>query len=164
MEKNSSRFQSSARSVSASLQNSRQSFTPEQLPLYRGAAPAPGSMNDDGTIRAIIADCIRQCTKSREQIADEMSHLVGEKITVRMLNSYTSEAAEQHRWPSQFTRAFCLVVQDWSLLRCIVERAGFYLIDEVEADLLELGRQTAARKAADEAIANLEIKLRGVKL
>ena len=67
-------------------------------------------------------------------------------------------------WPSQFTRAFCYVVEDWSLLRCIVERAGFHLINDEEADILELGRQLARRKRADEAISLLEAKLREAKL
>jgi hypothetical protein len=97
--------------------------------------------------------------KSREQIAEEMSALTGDRITVRMLNSYTSEAAEQHRWPAQYTRAFCHVVDDWQLLHCITERSGFQLITDEEAEFLELGKQYIARKEADERIVLLESKL-----
>lgn len=110
-------------------------------------------------VRAIVTEAIKNCGKSRDIIAEEMSRLSGDRITVRMLNSYTSTAAEQHRWPAQYTRAFCYVVEDWRLLRCITERCGFHLISEEETELLELGRQYLKRKSADERIALLEAKL-----
>lgn len=90
-----------------------------------------------------------------------MSVLVGERITVRMLNSYTSEAAEQHRWPAQYTRAFCHVVDDWRLLQRIAELSGFHVISAEDLSLLELGKQFLIRKRADERIALLEAQLRG---
>lgn len=129
-----------------------------------GEPPIPGSMNDGEAVRAIITECIRNSAKSREQIADAMSRLTGDRVTLRMMNSYTSEAAEQHRWPSQYTRAFCYVVQDWALLRCIVERAGFYLITQAEAELLELGREYLRQKRASEKVQMLEGRLRGIDL
>lgn len=146
-----------------SLKKPEQNFPPEQLPLYRAPQPDPGSMNDEGLVRGIVTGCIRKSSKSREQISEEMSRLTGSTVTVRMLNSYTSEAAEQHRWPSQYTRAFCHVVEDWSLLRCIVERAGFHMITHAEADLLALGREYLRQKRASEKIALIEVGLRGVE-
>jgi hypothetical protein len=119
----------------------------------------PGSLNDESIVRGIVTDAIRKSAKSREIIAEEMSQLVGARVTVRMLNSYTSGAAEQHRWPAQYTRAFCHVVQDWTLLRCITDLSGFHLISVEELDLLELGRQYLKRKSADEQITLLEAKL-----
>lgn len=121
----------------------------------------PGELNDEGVVRAIVTDAIRNCSKSREEICEEMTRLTGTSVTLRMLNSYTSEAAERHRWPSQFTRAFCHVTGDWSLLRCITERSGFHLITKAERELMELGRQYLIRKQADEAIGKLEKRLHG---
>lgn len=147
-----------------SLGKSEHSFTPDQPSLFSGEeSPAPGSLNDDGLIRELLTALIRRSSKSRQQIAEEMSRLIGSSVTVRMLNSYTSDAAEQHRWPIQFTRAFCHAIQDWALLRCIVERAGFHMITEAEARLLELGRQYLRQKRAGEQIAAIEGGLRGVE-
>jgi hypothetical protein len=140
------------------------SFPPTQLPLYAEEPPAPGSLNDESVIRIILTEVIRKSAKSREQIAEEMTVMVGERVSLRMLNSYTSEAAEQHRWPSQYTRAFCYVVQDWGLLRCIVERAGFRLITQEEALLLELGTELLRQKRSSEKAAILEKRLLGVEL
>jgi hypothetical protein len=139
-------------------------FPPTQLPLYAEDPPSPGSLNDESAIRTILTEVIRKSAKSREEIAEQMTVMVGERVSVRMLNSYTSEAAEQHRWPSQYTRAFCYVVQDWGLLRCIVERAGFRMITPAEAELLALGREYLRQKRAAEQIQLLEKRLGGFDL
>ncbi|QHN04402.1 hypothetical protein FTO74_14295 [Granulicella sp. WH15] len=121
-------------------------------------------MNDEAVIRGIVTETIRHCSKSREVIAQEMTTLLGERVTARMLNSYTSEAAEKHRWPAQYTRALCHATGDWRLVRCISERAGFHLITKAEAKLFELGRQYLIEKRAAQTIAALERELAGVAL
>ena len=60
--------------------------------------------------------------------------------------------------------AFCRATGDDRLLACRVEMAGMQVIDSEEADVLELGRQYLIRKHADEQIALLEARLRGVAL
>jgi hypothetical protein len=158
---NSSRVHSPASPHSVSREKIAESFRPEQMDLYADQAPLPGSLNDESVVRGVVTEAIRHSTKSREEIAEQMSGLSGDHITVRMLNSYTSEAAEQHRWPAQYTRAFCQVIGDWGLLRCISERSGFHLINDDEVLLLDLGRQFLVRKRADEKIALLEAQLHG---
>lgn len=121
-------------------------------------------MNDDSLIRRIASDCIRASAKGREQIVEEMSELAGSRISLRMLNGWTSDAEEQHRFPVQFARAFCYVVEDWSLLQCIIERSGFLLITQDEASLLELGSEYLRQKRANERLQILEKRLGGIDL
>ncbi len=162
---NSSYQQHPAAASAMSLDKARQSFTPNQPTLFSDEFPPnPGSFNDENLVRSIITESITNSAKSRDQVADEMTLLVGSRVSIRMLNSYTSEAAEQHRWPTQYTRAFCYVVQDWTLLRCIVERAGFHMITRQEHELLELGREYLKQKRANDNVQLLEQRLRGVEL
>jgi hypothetical protein len=126
--------------------------------------PTPGSFNDDHIIRGIVTDAIRKCPKTRDAICEEMSDLLGQRVTVRSLNSYTSEAAEEHRWPAQYTRAFCHATCDWRLLRCITERAGLHLITNAERKLLELGKQTLIIERAQAAVLKLKADLQKVSL
>ena len=164
-EKNSSRHHFAPGVSLKSLENTTQRFTPDQASLFGGfEPPTPGAMNDDAAVRAIITECIRKCAKSREEIVDAMARLTGDRVTLPMSNSYTSGAAEQHRWPSQYTRAFCYVVEDWTFFRCIVERAGFHMITPAEADLLELGREMLRQERANEKAALLRKRLQGVDL
>jgi len=150
----------------SSLENSASVFPPDQAALFGDANrwPAPGTCADETTIRALVTDAIRRSGKSREVIAEEMSCLTGDRVTVRMLNSYSSAAAEQHRFPVQYVRAFCHATHDWKLLHCIAERGGFRLIGPAEEQLLELGRQYLIRKRAEEHTARLESALSGVRL
>ena len=121
-------------------------------------------MNDEFVIRATITKVIRESSKKRDVIAEEMSDLLGTKVTRRALDSYTSESAEQNRWPAQYTRAFCYVTGDWTLLRCVSDLAGLHTITRAEAKLLELGKQIILQKRAAAAVARLELELAAVEL
>lgn len=119
----------------------------------------PGSMNDDSVIRGIITQAIKSSGLSRAQIAEQMSYLLGERVTERMLDSYTASSMEKHRWPLQYSRAFCSVTHNWRLVQCVAELAGFTVIDQDDLEVLELGRQYLRRKSAEEAMGALERSL-----
>lgn len=108
----------------------------------------PGSGDDDAMIRATLTDAIKRCPKKREQIAEEMTACVGREITAAMLNSFTAESHESHRWPAAWTRAFCQITGDWRLLRCAVERAGFLVITQSQARLLKLAEEYMQKETA----------------
>jgi hypothetical protein len=116
----------------------------------------PGSMNDDQVIRSIVTAAIKSCKRSRAQIAEQMSYLVGDKVTERMLSSWTSEAMERHRFPLHFSRAFCRATGNWRLVQCVAEMSGFTVIGQEEVEILELGRSYLDRKAAEENMSALE--------
>lgn len=104
-------------------------------------------------IRDSVTAAVKLCAKSRDQIAEEMSSLLDMRVTVRMVNSYTSEAAEKHRWPAEFDLAFCEATGDYSLLRDRVERAGFRMIGPEEARLIEVGRAYLEKARAEATLA-----------
>jgi hypothetical protein len=91
-------------------------------------------------IRNLVTSEIKRSKKSREQIAEGISRFTGDKVTVRMLNAYTSDAAEQHRWPAQYDIAFCEVVGNFRLLRERAKRAGLLLVGPEEERLIALGK------------------------
>jgi len=124
----------------------------------------PGSLNDDLTVREVVTEAIKRSGKSREQIAEEMSRTLGVPVSARMITAYTSESKELHRWPGAWDRSFCMAVQDNRLLFCLVELAGFRVIDSTEVDLLELGRETLRQERASEKAALLRKRLQGVEL
>lgn len=133
-------------------------------PLFDRRLMPPGSGNDDAIVRQAISGAIRRCSKSREEIAEEMTTLVGVRVTEKMLNSYSGEANQPHRWPAAWDRAFCQITGDDTLLICRVQAAGLFVIDQTGRDLLELGRELLRQKQAAENAALLEARLRGVEL
>lgn len=115
-------------------------------------------------VRGVITRSIKCSEKSRDQIADEMSELLGVPVTGRMITSFTAESKELHRWPGAWDRAFCKAVGDDTLLKCRAEAAGYLVISGSDIQLLELGRQYLRRKRADAQAAALEAQLSGVEL
>ena len=94
-----------------------------------------------------------------------MTALLGMRVTEKMLNSYTGESNQTHRWPAAWDRAFCQVTGDDTLLVCRVLATGrLYVITEVESHLLELGREYLRQKRAAEKSELLERRLRDVEL
>jgi hypothetical protein len=121
--------------------------------------PYPAAMNQDTTIRGILADAIRNCPKKRLQIAEEMTASLGIKITEAMLNAYTSDAHNRYRWPLAWTCAFCQVTGDNRLVTVVGECLGLMVCSEDERLLLELGREYLRRKEADQKVSDLEARI-----
>jgi hypothetical protein len=153
------------------MSSSRSQFapgaSPKSLALFEQNSSLnhiPGSLNDDLLVRSTITACIKASGKSREQIADIMTELLGLAVTARMITSFTAESKELHRWPGAWDRAFCIAVDSDALLKCRAEAAGYQLIHGEEIQLLELGRQYLRRKRANEEAELLEKRLRGCEL
>lgn len=133
-------------------------------PLFDRRSLVPQNFNDDAMIRSVITRSIRACDKSRDQIADEMTAMLGVPVTASMLNNFSAEAKQQHRWPAAWDRAFCQAVGDDTLLVCRVQAAGLIVISQADLDLLELGREYLRQKRARERAEELEHRLRGIDL
>jgi len=127
-------------------------------------SPQSGRLNDESMVRSVVTSSIKRCGKSREQIADEMSDLLGIQVTARMITAFTAESKELHRFPGSWDRAFCQATGDNRLLVCRVEAAGFRVITAEEEKLLDLGREYLRRKRAEKKLAALESDFEGVDL
>jgi hypothetical protein len=112
----------------------------------------PGSANMDVVLRSTITEAIRHSPNSRDRVAEDMSALLGVSVTVRILNAFTSEANEQHRFPLAWTIALCIAINDWRVLRLVVERAGFFLIEAWQRPVLELGERMVATRMSQREI------------
>ena len=128
------------------------------------APPRPRSLNDDSLTRSAISAAIRECSLSREQIAERMTELTGCRITESMLNMYSAEAKQAYRLPAAWIRAFCVATANDALLRAYAEAAGLAVITQTEAELLELGRHFLIQKRSEHEIALLEKRLAGAEL
>jgi hypothetical protein len=107
---------------------------------------------------------MRASSRSRAQIADNMSGLLGVRVTEKMLNAYSAESMNQYRLPAAWIRAFCCAADDPAVLHAIAQAGEFYLITAQEKSLLDLGRQYLRRKRANEEAELLEKRLAGLDL
>ena len=100
-----------------------------------------------------ISVALKSCGKSREDVAEAMSSYLGVRISVDMLNAYSSAARETHviSWP----RLIALVhaTGDLRLLTAGLDQFGVALIDRrylpyVELGILEEEKAELSRKQA----------------
>jgi len=91
--------------------------------------------NHDATIRKIVSEVMHHSTKSRAQIADEMSQLVQIEITANMLNGYAAPSKSGVRFPAAFINAFCQVTGDDRLQRFLLSPVLRKKIEIVEREL-----------------------------
>jgi hypothetical protein len=162
----SSRTQSGFHPQPASTENGQRRIAVDRQPsLFESARSEVIDPSSDTTfVRQALVAAIRQCGKSRAQIADEMSQLTATEVTVRRLNAFTAESREDYRFPIELARAFCMATGNYELLFGLVVRSGLHVISDTELELLELGREYLRQKRANDRVQMLEKKLGGIDL
>jgi hypothetical protein len=105
-----------------------------------------GSFNVHLQIKSIVTETLKACPMSRFEVAAGMSELLGVEVTKFMLDTWTAESKEDHRFPLEYAPAFCRVTGDYRLLRFICETAGCYMVEGEEILLTEKGRLQKMRK------------------
>jgi hypothetical protein len=112
------------------------------LEFHIPAAPSTGAfglLNLAADVRKAMTTAIRESGKSREQIAGEMSVATGMPITLYMLNAWTAESREDHRFPLQYAVAFEAVTGSFALTELHNARRGCRTLIGADALLADLG-------------------------
>lgn len=113
-------------------------------------APAEGSANIQDRLRLAVAKALKHPTKSRWQIAGEMSHRLGQEISKHQLDGWAAESKEHH-FPSDYLPALCLTTGCFDPLRILAETAGMFIMPGSEALRCEIQKlDEQARKAQSE--------------
>ena len=102
--------------------------------------PPHGSLDVDAELRHAISEDIKKCPMSRYQVAARISELVGHEITAGMLNNWTAEAHEMHRFPCQYLPAFVVATGGRKAFECLSRRAGLFALPGPEALRAEIGK------------------------
>jgi len=102
------------------------------------SSPSPGSYDIDKAFREEISRALKACPSSRYQVAARMSELVGQDITKTMLDSWTAESKEQHRFPAIFLPAYCEATGQTGPLVMLGQSAKVFVMagpDALRADI-----------------------------
>lgn len=109
----------------------------------------PGRLNITGQIHAAVKNAIKGAPKSRETIADEMTELSGERVTLAMINNWTADS-HPHDMPGRFYAAFCVATRDIELIRIQAEAAGVFTLpgpDALRAEIQKLDEESRKLQA-----------------
>jgi len=92
------------------------------------STPPSGSLDIDRLFRECVSEALKSCPLSRYQVAARMSELTGQDITKSMLDSWTAESKEQHRFPAIFLPAFCEATGSREPIRLLGQPIGAYVL------------------------------------
>jgi hypothetical protein len=122
--------------------------------------PTPGSMDIDKAFREAVSLDLKECPLSRYQVAAIMSELTSQDITKSMLDSWTAESKEQHRFPAIFVPAFCQATGGSRTLRMLGVVSKRYVMEGPEALRASIRRldEEIGAKQADKRIQVLFLK------
>jgi len=98
----------------------------------RQSRPA-GSFDIDRQFRESISKALKKCPLSRYQVAARMSELIGCDITKSMLDSWTAESKENHRFPAIFLPAFCEATGQTEPLNILARPVKVFVLPSAEA-------------------------------
>lgn len=111
---------------------------------------APGRLNIDVQIRGLVTQALKQTRLSRYEVAGKMSELLGKEITKAMIDSWSAESKENHRFPAAYIPAFCEATGSREILRFLADKCGGFYIESVEALYTELGRLEQQKRELQE--------------
>lgn len=109
--------------------------------------PPVGSLDIDAELRAAISEDIKHAKDSsgrelsRYEIAGRMSELTGQDITKSMLDNWSAESHEKHRFPCQFLPAFVIATGGQRrTFEVLSRRSGLFALPGPEALRAEIQR------------------------
>lgn len=117
----------------------------------------------DRELRDAVSAALKRCPLSRYQVVARMSELLDQDITKTMLDSWTAESKEHHRFPAVFLPAFCSAVGDSTPLAILARPVGVFMLPGTEAlraEIRRLDEEICERKKAKQ---KREVFLQGIE-
>ena len=120
--------------------NSRQLDLDGLFEIPRPVPPAEGSLDYESELCRTPSRALKETPQSRAQVAADMSVTLGKTITESMLNTWTAESRELHRFPFAFAAAFEVACETTCLQQIMASKRGSVVLVGEDALLAELGR------------------------
>ena len=98
----------------------------------RRESTRPGRLNIKVQLVAAMKEALKKAPKSREVIAEEMAELLGESVTVSMINNWTADS-HPHDISAGRLSAFCKATGDMEPVRIVAEASGVYTLPGPDA-------------------------------
>lgn len=115
-----------------------------ELPSQRRRS---GSLRAKEAVKEALRSALHRCGIAREVVADELSRLTGEDISIHQINNWVSPAKEDRSMPLEYAAALATVTGDTGFLSIALEAAGILVLSSEQAPYYELGRITAEDRA-----------------
>lgn len=103
-------------------------FTPPSV-VERYSPERVRAVRCSARVKRAVAEAIKDSGRSRDVIAELMSQELGERVTVGMLDQYTSTANESHNIPAHRLVALFSVTADVRLINALLADTSVIAVD-----------------------------------
>lgn len=131
-------------------------FQPSQAPVARQLnlplsnfstfEEPEGKYSRKAAVQEALKRTLRNCHLSRDEIAEEMTRLTSEKITVSHISNWTAESKNGWRMPLEYAAAFFVIIGDPGVIKAALAGSGIGVLDDKDYALLELGKIVAEER------------------
>ncbi len=122
-----------------------------QLTLPLSSLPsrqrAAGSLRTSEAVKEALGQALRSCGLSRETVADELTRLTGEPVSVHAVNNWAAPGKHDRSIPLDQLAALCVITGSEALALAALAPAGLLVLTQDQKPLYELGRLTAEDRA-----------------
>ena len=112
-----------------------------------------GALRVKGAVKEAIKKALSNCELSREEVADELSRLTGESVSIHQLNNWSSCSKIDRRLPLELAGALSVITGDKGVLNAALETCGFQTLAPKEILFFQLG-QVVARERSNRKLKN----------
>lgn len=115
------------------------------LPLSSLASQkrASGSLRAKEAVKDALKAALTRCGLSREVVADELTRLTGENISIHQINNWVAPGKDDRCMPLEYAGALAVITGDAGFVQAAVNAAGLMVLDHQQAPFYELGRLAA---------------------
>lgn len=140
---------------------------PKQLSLPMAETPSmgysAGAFRRKEAVQEAFKRALDNCFLSREEIAQEMTRLVGEKIGVSHIANWTAESKSNWRFPLEFAAAFFMITGDIRVMKAALEGSGINVMDDNDLLFYEIGKEVERARESKERLKQSRERLRRLK-
>lgn len=122
-----------------------------KVPVERFSTERVRATRTSIRIAQAMTEAIKESGRSREDIAEAMSEVLGERITTDVLYQYSSPANEKNNIPAHRLIALVAVTGDIRILNAALQDTSFVAVDQRFEPLIrrELAKEQIARLQAE---------------
>lgn len=127
------------------------------------AAVQPGRKCVSAQLMASARVAIKAVPKSRETLADDMTNLTGQEVTVHMINSWCADS-HPHRLPAEFLPALCEATGSIEPIRILAEASGLFTVQGPDALRADMQRDVERKRELDRQIRQKEALIKALEV
>lgn len=123
-----------------------------------------GSLRRSEAVQEAVRLTLKNCLLSREQIADEMSRLLNEDVSVNHIANWAAESKNGYRMPLEWAAAFSVITNDNRVIKVAFAGSGINVLDDSEMAFYEIGKAIEDKRESDARLKENRIRLQTLRI